>query len=350
MSAVDRTIDTSESQVPPKTPADALARRRPDISAINVRGPGSAKSIMDVIRNRADALKMLAGRHLTPERLITMIGGHLTRVPHLAECTPISVLTCAMNLVELGLDLQLGKAYLVPFKNTKMNPPVYECTLIIGYRGYIALAYRHSKITFSGDVVREGDEFRYRIGLSPDLYHVPKCPEPKKDGTDVLYAWCIAQIPGARPSITVINRSQINAVRARSKASSYGPWVTDYAAMALKTTVRRAWKLLPIDSATEAALAGERTVETLVESGIDIGDIPVAFSDAEEGGPVEEIDEDGVPVEPVGTRAQQVVDALRPRPAEADPLAGTTPIAPAPGDEERRSKIAEQAGAAKKAK
>jgi recombination protein RecT len=41
-------------------------------------------------------------------------------------------------------------------------------------------------------------------------------------------------------------KSEIDSHRKRSKASSYGPWVTDYDEMAKKTVFRSVFKWLPI--------------------------------------------------------------------------------------------------------
>jgi recombinational DNA repair protein RecT len=43
-----------------------------------------------------------------------------------------------------------------------------------------------------------------------------------------------------------MSRRQIDAIRARSRAKSDGPWVTDYPEMARKTAIRRLTKFLPM--------------------------------------------------------------------------------------------------------
>ena len=57
--------------------------------------------------------------------------------PKLLDCDRNSLLAEIMSAAELKLSLnsRLGQAYLVPFKN--------NATLIVGYRGYIDLFYRH---------------------------------------------------------------------------------------------------------------------------------------------------------------------------------------------------------------
>jgi recombination protein RecT len=43
-----------------------------------------------------------------------------------------------------------------------------------------------------------------------------------------------------------MSKKDVDAIRARSKASGSGPWVTDYVEMARKTVLKRACKYLPM--------------------------------------------------------------------------------------------------------
>ena len=60
----------------------------------------------------------------------------------LQKCNPISIITSAMRAatLQLSCDPSLGQAYLVPFGN--------KCTLIVGYKGLIHMAFRTGKYRF----------------------------------------------------------------------------------------------------------------------------------------------------------------------------------------------------------
>jgi len=187
-------------------------------------------TIMQLLEQKKDAMAAVATQHLTPEKLIRIFGAAQSRVPKLAQCTPTSVLLAAMTCSELGLvPSSLGTAYLVPYGT--------ECTLIIGYRGFIELARRSGKIvSIQSAVVREGDEFEYEYGLEDKFRHKIK----SAPGAAITHVWCLARFKDGGHHLEVMTVEEVNYIRARSKAKDSGPWVTDFGEMWKKTCVRRA--------------------------------------------------------------------------------------------------------------
>ena len=101
------------------------------------------------------------------------------------------------------------------------------------------------------EVVRRCDDFEWSLGIDPELRH-KRCDH----GGDVAlmevthaYAWAEI-ITGQHKSkvFEVLERYEIDATKARSKASASGPWVTDFDAMARKTAIHRLMKYLPKSS------------------------------------------------------------------------------------------------------
>lgn len=88
--------------------------------------------------------------------------------PALAECTPISLITCALQGENLHLNPTTQDYYIVPFKDKKKG---VVGTFIVGYKGYVRLALRsgkYKKIIVSevkdGEFIswdRFTEEFRY---------------------------------------------------------------------------------------------------------------------------------------------------------------------------------------------
>jgi recombination protein RecT len=166
--------------------------------------------------------------------------------PALAECSVPSVLGYFMQAAACGLEpaSMLGQCYPVPFNNKKTGQK--EAQFICGYRGMLSIARRSGEIaSVVAEVVHEKDEFSIEYGMEPKLIHKPFIdgdPGPMK-GAYVVVRF---KGEGIDPVIKYMPKSEIDKRRARSKAGSYGPWVTDYEEMAKKTVFRSVFKWLPI--------------------------------------------------------------------------------------------------------
>lgn len=187
---------------------------------------------------------------ITPESVARTALSAMYRSPKLMECHPLSVMRAIVEAASLGLTFALGRAYLVPFNN-KVKDPVsgregyrMEAQLIPGYQGLVDLVRRSTGVkSVIAAAVYEGDDFAYSTGLTEDTFsHLSKV-EP--DDAKLTHAYCIIRFLDGGYQWIVLTRKQINAVQARSKAGKFGPWITDYAAMAIKTAVRRCTKLCP---------------------------------------------------------------------------------------------------------
>lgn len=218
-------------------------------------------------------------KHLSAERMYQLALSAYNQTPGLSECTPESVLGCLMKCSALGMEPSavdgLGRAYILPFNNRKTGRK--EATFILGYKGMIDLARRSGELTsISARVVHEGDTFEYEYGLNENLRHVPS-QEPL-DGRPMTHVYMVAHFKDGGHYIDVMTKAEVDAVRKRSKASGYGPWQTDYEAMAMKSVIRRSFKFMPVSvEAAEGEAADERTYSVT-----DDADIPlIALPDAE---------------------------------------------------------------------
>jgi recombination protein RecT len=176
---------------------------------------------------------------ITPDLLIRTAITYCQKQPKVLECSRESIAKCLLDCAALGLlpDGTLGTAYLVPYKST--------CTLIIGYRGLIELARRSGQLSsIEAHVVRDGDEFHCEFGLHPVLKHSPSMNGGEERKVTAVYA--IARFKDGAHHAEVMTRSEVDAIRSRSKAGSNSPWASDYAEMAKKTVVRRMMKYLPL--------------------------------------------------------------------------------------------------------
>lgn len=200
-------------------------------------------------------------KHMSADRMYQLALSAYNQTPELKQCSPQSVLGCLMKCSALGLEPSavdgLGRAYILPYNNKKTGHK--EAQLIIGYKGMIDLARRSGQIVdISARAVHEGDFFEYEYGVHEDIRHIPS---PDYDGTQPLtHVYVVAHFKDGGHYIDVMTKKEVDAVRARSKTSKFGPWATDYEAMARKTVIRRAFPYMPVSTEIQAdVLSDERT-------------------------------------------------------------------------------------------
>ena len=210
-------------------------------------------------------------RHMNPDRMARIATTVLRQTPALARCTPDSFLGALMTASQLGLEPgPLGEAYLVPYGNT--------VTFVPGYRGLIKLAYQSGEVsTFNAQVVREGDEFDYGLGLEPYLVHKPKLSTGDIAKPIAVYAVLIRK-DGAK-DFRVMSVAEVERIRRRSKASNNGPWKTDWESMAKKTVIKQLAKFAPLASENfNAAQVADGTIRT---DTADLADAATTFVDGD---------------------------------------------------------------------
>jgi recombination protein RecT len=195
-----------------------------------------AVELWNLLAQRRPSIQSLLPRHVPVEHFEKTVHIAIGKNPQLKMCVPSSVLECVLRCAELGLDASgtLGHAYLIPFKGI--------CTLVIGYRGYVDLFRRSGGSKVEARAVFAGEHFEYEYGLEPLLRHVP-CAASERG--ELTHAYAIATLSNKDKQFDVMEKPDIDAIRARSRARDSGAWVTDYVEMAKKTVVRRISKLLP---------------------------------------------------------------------------------------------------------
>lgn len=192
-------------------------------------------------------------KHLSIDRLLRIATVALRQTPDLALSTPKSFLGALMTCTQLGLEPgPLGEAYLLPFKDKNIPPHLRVCTFVPGYQGLIKLAYQSGQIaSFAAETVHEHDTFAVYYGSNRRIEHVR--PKLGVDRGKAIGWYALAGFASGGEAFVVMDRPEVERIRARSRAANSGPWVTDYDAMAKKTCVRQLSKWLP--KSTELAIA-----------------------------------------------------------------------------------------------
>lgn len=211
---------------------------------MNANTPATArpKSAIEIfgaaVTTRKAAYAAVLPKHLNADRFVRSAMIAVARTPKLLDCRPDTMKQALQTAATLGLEVSgvLGSAYLVPYKDTVQ--------LIPGYRGLIALARQSGEVTsIDAYVVHEADTCHITLGTDPKIEH-----EPKLDGDPgkLRLVYAVAKLVGGGVQFVAMTKAEVDAIRARSKASGSGPWVTDYEEMSKKTVIRRLMKYLPL--------------------------------------------------------------------------------------------------------
>lgn len=205
--------------------------------------PQSVKSLLasDYFKKQVE---LCLPKHLTADRFMRVALTAVTRIPKLADCTPASVIKCMMACSELGIEPDGRRAHLIPYGQ--------ECQLVIDYKGLVELAKR------SGDVssiyamtVCENDHFTWDTGV------VKHNINWREDRGQMYAVYAVITFKDGGKHTEVMTKTDVDRIRARSKAGKNGPWVTDYDEMAKKTVFRRASKWIVLSPEIHDALDKE---------------------------------------------------------------------------------------------
>lgn len=202
-------------------------------------------------------------KHLTADRMARVAMTECRKTPALLKCKPESLFGAIIQSAQLGLEPggAMGHAYLIPFGQ--------EVQFIVGYRGMIDLARRSGQIiSLEAHAVYEGDRFECVFGLDSSLKHEPDWHNANRTNPDKLrFVYAVAKLKDGGTQFEVMSRAEVDGIRARSKAGRSGPWVTDYAAMALKTVIRRLFKYLPVSIELQKAVTLDEAVDANISQG-----------------------------------------------------------------------------------
>lgn len=231
--------------------------------------PASWTEILE--HNKEAFAQALPSVGLTPERVIRTALTAMRQNIDLTKCEPKSVVASLLQACELGLSVSntLGHCYLVPFNNTKKG--IKECTMIIGYRGFTQLAMRSGKVNpIQTFIVYEKEPFTISGGSYPRIEHTPLPPAARGEKKIGVYA--VAPLKDGSSAHAFLWADEVEAVRKRSRAGEFGPWVTDPDEMWKKTAIRRLAKMLPLSTDFQKAAV----IDEYNEAGIVASDVIIA--------------------------------------------------------------------------
>jgi recombination protein RecT len=230
------------------------------VAKVDASGPVSVQALRQLADQVLPQIVAALPAALKPaaDRFARCLITEFQRNESLAQCTGLSLLGCAVQAAQLGLEIggPLGQAYLVPYRNTKRG--VHEAQFQIGYRGFIALAHRTGKVqTFHAHPVRENDEFDLVLGTEPRIHHKPA----KTDRGPIVGVYALLRTTNGGRDFEYMSLSEITEHRGRyskQRGNGASPWDSAFEEMARKTPIRRIAKRVPLSvELTQAAVLSE---------------------------------------------------------------------------------------------
>lgn len=229
----------------------------------------------------------------------------------LARCGADSLKVALYNCARLGMVP--GKpeehCYIIPYGN--------EATLVIGYKGLIALAQRSPKFGHCmASEVYANDSFKSNRGSGKPPEHALWWERGKGEPGEIVAFYCAAwDTDGKFIGCETMHVSEVRAIQGRSAAGKSGrsPWTTDFAMMGRKTVIKRAAKVWPLTYELAAALQVDDEADIgapqrkIVENDAS-GDLP--DGSASNAGPVEGEVVDRAPEKPAGPHEALISDYM----------------------------------------
>ncbi len=154
---------------------------------------------------------------IPPERIIQISTSIIAESDNLKTCSTRSIVGAVLSasLVRLDPTPELGLVYFIPRKG--------KCCFEIGYQGWITLMLRNPNVShIYAYCVREGDKFEVRLGLEPNIIHIPNLDKPGA----LKYVYAVAHLANGQRVFRYLNQAQVEARKERSEAkgSTYSPW------------------------------------------------------------------------------------------------------------------------------
>lgn len=200
-----------------------------------------AQTVKKYLEDMLPTMQEILPKHVTADRMTRIAFNVIKTNPKLLECSVTSLMGGVMEAAKLGLEPgMMGQCYLIPFQN-KGN---MEAQFIIGYKGLIDLVRRSGQVSvIEARTVFENDTFDYAYGLEPFLTHKPTMGE---QGAPIAY-YAVCKLKDGGSSFIVMTKNEMEKYKQKyAKSKNFGPWVSEFDAMARKTCLRQLIKYLPI--------------------------------------------------------------------------------------------------------
>lgn len=232
--------------------------------------PTMKKKFEDILHDNANAFMA---------NVLTLVNND----SYLAKSEPMSIVTGALMsaTLNLGLDKNLGYAYLVPFKAYNNQTGQYEqkAQFILGYKGYIQLAQRSGQYKALNVIEVYEGELKSWNRLTEEFEFDP---EGKISDNVIGYVGYFELLNGFKKTVywtkQQIETHRIKNNKDKNKTALSGAWKENYDSMAKKTVLRNMlskWGILSIDM-QKATTNDEHVIKDVTEDGEIVSDLNLA--------------------------------------------------------------------------
>lgn len=155
-----------------------------------------------------------------------------------------TLLSSCMKAAQDGLLLDGREAALVKYFMKKTGVTVIQYIPMVG--GLLKKARNSGEIKeILAEAVYDKDMFAYELGESPKITHKPYWGE---DRGNLVACYAIVKTKDGGVYRKVMSKSDVDKIRAKSKAKDSGPWVDFYEQMGVKTVIKAVLKICPQSS------------------------------------------------------------------------------------------------------
>jgi recombination protein RecT len=249
--------------VPPQPRNTDRARQRVQGAVQRQQAPPGAAVLHQKIDGAAAWFAAAMPSQFETRLLIRDAQHALRTIRKLDEVDWPSLCGSLMTAAQLGLRVGvLGHSWVLPFWDSRAKHR--RAQLIIGYQGYAELAHRSGLVTSTvARSVCEGDTFEVDYGTET-IVHRPRLRGPSGDAYGY---YAVVRFRSGGQTVWYMTREQVEEHRDRFAMAKHhetgelsGPWVSDFDAMARKTTLLQAIKYAPKTPEVAAAIAWDTNV------------------------------------------------------------------------------------------
>ena len=234
-----------------------------------------ANTLSSLMQQQLPAIRSILGSQEMAENFTRIVLTLVRTNPKLAECDAPSFLGALMQGAQLKLNFHLGLAWMIPRWSSVIKSQV--AVFQIGYLGWIELFYRHPLASeLYAEVVYQNDYFSIRKGTDRKIEHVPY------DGDDpgpAIGYYAVAKIKTGGMDFAYMTMKQMIAHMNTYVEGNSSAWNQHFDAMAKKTVIVKALKLLPKSIEIATALSFEGSVRRPISENekLNIGEVPAIY-------------------------------------------------------------------------
>jgi len=161
------------------------------VNALQTAVTGIAKAdkptdIFSMLKVWQPEIQRALPKHMSVDRMTRIALTEIRKTPALGRCQPLSLFAAVISAAQMGLEIGMGRCFLVPYKE--------ECQLIPGWKGMVELANRSGRSACWTGAVFEGDKFEYQMGDSPFVRHIPM----GEDAPDkITHVYAVGRVKGS---------------------------------------------------------------------------------------------------------------------------------------------------------